>query len=117
MRTPYKILGAEINVVDRYMNHHIARRMAYLSVAEKLTRAIADKAFAEPTIIRAGWEESLSPFSSLGTIRCCINIMPFKDWAIENLRAGNAEFGSILEIPLTDEYMMVEREHNIFYTK
>lgn len=117
MKTPYKILRAEINVVDRYMDRHIARRMVYLSVAEKLARAIVDKAFVEPTIIRAGWEEIKSPFSSFGKIRCCINIMPFKDWAIENLRAGNAEFSSILEIPLTDEYMMVKREHNIFYTK
>jgi hypothetical protein len=117
MRTPSEIIGAKIDIVDYLADHHIARQYAYLSVAEKLARAIADKAFVEPTIIRAGWRESQDRFLQFRTIQCRINIMSFKDWAIEHLRAGNAEFGSILEIPLTDERMMVERDLGIFYTK
>lgn len=117
MKIPFEIIGAEVNVADRYMDHHIARRMAYLSVAEKLAQKIANKAFVGPTIIRAEWYDGRDPFLDLGRVQCRMHVMPFKDWAIEHLRAGNVEFGSILDIPLTNERMMVERDMGIFYTK
>ena len=103
MKQPINLESAECQVMNHWADAHIARRHAYLSVAEKLARSIASKAFLEPIIIRAGWIESRDMIANDLRIRCVISSIPFKDWAIENLRAGQEdEWGKILEIPLTD---------------
>lgn len=117
MKYPINILSADVHITDHWADSHVARHHAYLDIGYKLAGAIANKAFTEPTIIRAGWIERRDVFTHTLGIRASIQIMPFKDWAIENLRAGDTEFGSILSIPLTNERMMIQRDMNIFYTK
>lgn len=118
MKYPINILSNDIVVSTLWADSHIARHHAYLDIGHKLAGTIAGKAFAEPTIIRASWIEAQDPYMHALRIRASIQVMSFKDWAVEHLRAdGDAEFGRILEIPLTNERMMVERDMGIFYTK
>ena len=117
MNKPITIESAEYTIVRHYLDSHLARQHAYLDLSERLVRAIANKAFVEPTIIRAGWIEQKDWPTNDIRVRCSIAMMPFKDWAIENLRAGQEnEFGTILEIPLSRERMALRRE-NFLYTK
>lgn len=117
MKHPINIQSAEVFVSGHLADTHIARRHAYLHVSEKLVSAIADKAFTEPIIMRAGWIERRDPFLGLQKVRASIQIMPFKDWAVENLRAGQEdEWGKILEVPLTNERIMLYRD-SFLYTK
>ena len=117
MKYPIDILSADIGISAHLANAHIARRHAYLDLGHRLAFAIANKAFQEPTIIRAGWVENRDPVMDALRIRASIHIMPFKDWAVENLRAGQeAEWGRILEVPLTNERIMLYRD-SFLYTK
>lgn len=117
MKQPITIESAESIITDRWPDAHIARRHAYLSLGGKLVRSIASKAFLEPIIMRADWIESRDMITSDFRIRCRIRSISFKDWAIENLRAGQEdEWGKILEIPLTNERMMLYRD-SFLYTK
>ena len=115
MNKPITIESAECTIVRHYLDSHLARRHAYLSLSEKLARVIANKAFAEPTIIRANWIEQTDWPTNDIRVRCSIATMPFKDWAIENLRAGQEnEFGTILEIPLSRERMALLRDSFLY---
>lgn len=117
MKYPIDILSADIGISASGADAHIARRHAYLDLGHKLAFAIANKAFQEPTIIRAGWVENRNPAMDALRIRASIHIMPFKDWAIENLRAGQEdEWGKILEVPLTNEHIVLYR-NSFLYTK
>lgn len=117
MKQPTSVESTECRVAGYWADAHIARRHAYLSLGEELAHAIANKAFLGPTIIRAGWVESRDMFTDDLRIRCRIHSMPFKDWAVENLRAGQEdEWGRILEIPLSDERVMLYRD-SFLYTK
>ena len=117
MNKPITIESAECTIVRHYIDSHLARRHAYLNLGERLAKVIANKAFLEPTIIRADWIEQTDWPTQDIRVRCSITMLPFKDWAIENLRAGQEnEFGTILEIPLSRERMALYRE-NFLYTK
>ena len=117
MKQPTIIESAECVVVSYLAHAHGVRRHAYLDLGDKLAHLIANKAFTEPTIIRAGWLENRDRITGDLRIRCRIHSMSFKDWAIENLRAAQEdEWGKILEIPLTDERIMLYRD-SFLYTK
>lgn len=114
---PITIESAECTIVRHYLDSHLARRHAYLNLGERLARTIASKAFIEPTIIRADWIEQIDWPTNDIRVRCSIAMMSFKDWANENLRAGQEnEFGTILKIPLSRERMALLRD-NFFYVK
>ena len=116
-KQPITIESAECTIVRHYIDSHLARRHAYLNLGERLAHVIANKAFVEPTIIRAGWIEQKDWTTNDIRVRCSIATMPFKDWAIENLRAGQEDaWEKILEIPLSRERMALRRE-NFLYTK
>jgi len=115
MNKPITIESAECTIVRHYLDSHLARRHAYLNLGEKLAHIIANKAFLEPTIIRAGWIEQTDWPTNDIRVRCSIATMSFKDWAIENLRTGQEhEFGTILEIPLSRERMALLRDSFLY---
>jgi len=113
MNTP-QILTAEICVLDRIHDHHVARAHIVEDLARQLAREMVNKAFVEPVILRAKWRDARDPFDErVLKMRGQVLHIPFKEWAGKYLKTEGDE-PAVIDIPLMEQRMMVSHVHNYF---
>lgn len=114
MKQPTNILTESVRVDGYYSDWHFARHEAARRIAHKLAQALVRSEFNKPQIALFHMVERRNmidyPGDSLITGR--LVYQSFNDWARENLVASDdiSPFGKVIPIPLSNEYMMAERE-------